>query len=68
MINKLDRLILELKLPAEEAAARLQAIVAHANMIWSSFDSEHFMREADAVLAAEQQQTQQQREDGEHSR
>lgn len=64
MINKLDRLILELKLPAEEAASRLQAIVAHANMIWSAFDSEHFMREADAVLAAEQQQQQRDAGDG----
>lgn len=62
MVNKLDRLITELKLSASEAAQRLNGIVAHANMIWSAFDSEHFMREADAVLAAEQQQQQQQRE------
>jgi ribosome assembly protein 1 len=58
MINKLDRLILELKLSPGEAAARLTSIVSHANMIWSAFHSEHFMREADAVLAAEQQQQQ----------
>lgn len=57
-INKLDRLILELKLSPGEAASRLTAIVAHANMIWSAFDSEHFMREADAVLATTQQQQQ----------
>jgi ribosome assembly protein 1 len=63
MVNKLDRLITELKLSASEAAVRLSGIVAHANMIWSAFDSEHFMREADAVLAAEQQQ-QQHRERG----
>lgn len=63
MVNKLDRLITELRLSPAEAASRLNAIVAHANMIWSAFDSEHFMREADAVLAAEQQQ-QQQREGG----
>eukprot|EP00878_Enallax_costatus_P043955 GHUV01052079.1.p1 GENE.GHUV01052079.1~~GHUV01052079.1.p1 ORF type:complete len:227 (+),score=83.69 GHUV01052079.1:265-945(+) len=62
MINKLDRLILELKLPPEEAASRITAIVAHANMIWSAFNSEHFMREADAVLASEQQQQQQRQE------
>jgi ribosome assembly protein 1 len=61
-INKMDRLILELRLPPEEAASRITAIVAHANMIWSAFDSEHFMREADAVLAAEQQQQQQQQQ------
>lgn len=58
MVNKLDRLITELKLSAREAAVRLNGIVAHANMIWSAFDSEHFMREADAVLAAESQQQQ----------
>jgi ribosome assembly protein 1 len=62
MLNKLDRLATELKLSAGEAAARLTSIVAHANMIWSAFDSEHFMREADAVLAAEQQQQQQQQQ------
>ena len=63
IINKLDRLILELKLPPEEAATRITSIVAHANMIWSAFNSEHFMREADAVLAAEQQQQQQNRQE-----
>jgi translation elongation factor EF-G len=67
MINKLDRLIVELRLSPAEAASRLTGIVAHANMIWSAFDSEHFMREADAVLAAEQQQ-QQQREGGDEAR
>jgi translation elongation factor EF-G len=54
-LNKVDRLILELRLPPEEAAARLSAIVSHANMVWSAFASEHFIRETDAVLAAEQQ-------------
>lgn len=56
MVNKLDRLITELRLSPSEAAQRLTSIVAHANMIWSAFDSEHFMREADAVLAATEQQ------------
>jgi translation elongation factor EF-G len=55
MINKLDRLILELRLSPSEAAARLSAIVHHANMIWSAFDSEAFLSEADAVLAYESQ-------------
>ncbi|KIY98160.1 hypothetical protein MNEG_9798, partial [Monoraphidium neglectum] len=55
MINKIDRLILELHLSPSEAAQRLAAIVHHANMIWSAFDSEAFLSEADAVLAYEQQ-------------
>lgn len=32
---------------------RLRDIVTHANMIWSAFASERFLREADAVLAVE---------------
>ncbi|KAG2443951.1 hypothetical protein HXX76_002290 [Chlamydomonas incerta] len=53
MINKLDRLILELRLSPEEAYGRLRDIVTHANMIWSAFASEKYLREADAVLALE---------------
>lgn len=64
MINKLDRLILELKLTPDEAASRITAIVAHANMIWSAFNSEHFMREADVVLATVQQHRPEAAEDG----
>ena len=30
-------------------------IVAHCNMIWSGFDSEAFISEADSVLAYEEQ-------------
>ncbi len=36
-----------------QAYARLQSIVTHANMVMSSFESERFMSEADAVLAHE---------------
>ena len=54
MINKIDRLILELRLSPEEAYGRLRDIVTHANMILSSFASERYLREADAVLAVEQ--------------
>ena len=32
---------------------RLRDIVTHANMIWSAFASEKYLREADAVLALE---------------
>ncbi|PNW73585.1 hypothetical protein CHLRE_13g564950v5 [Chlamydomonas reinhardtii] len=53
MINKLDRLILELRMSPEEAYGRLRDIVTHANMIWSAFASEKYLREADAVLALE---------------
>ncbi|KAG2439846.1 hypothetical protein HYH02_010478 [Chlamydomonas schloesseri] len=53
VINKLDRLILELRMSPEEAYGRLRDIVTHANMIWSAFASEKYLREADAVLALE---------------
>jgi len=64
MINKIDRLILELRLSPSEAAQRLTAIVHHANMIWSTFDSEAFLSEADAVLAYEQQRQAEDEESG----
>jgi ribosome assembly protein 1 len=53
VINKIDRLILELRLSPLEAYDRLEAIIAHVNMIVSSFQSENFLSEADAVLAHE---------------
>lgn len=53
VINKMDRLILELCLDPLEAYERLVAIVSHVNMIVSSFASEKFISEADAVLAHE---------------
>ncbi len=43
VINKLDRLILELCLTPAEAYERLKAIVAHVNMIVSSFHSEKYI-------------------------
>ena len=45
-VNKVDRLVSELRLEPAEAAARLAGIVTHANMIWSAFDSERFLKEA----------------------
>ncbi len=59
VINKLDRLILELRLSPEEAYGRLRDIVTHANMIWSAFASERYLREADAVLAMDQARAEQ---------
>ncbi|KAG2498450.1 hypothetical protein HYH03_003706 [Edaphochlamys debaryana] len=60
MVNKLDRLILELRLSPEEAYGRLTDIVTHANMVWSAFASERYLREADAVLAVEAAHTERQ--------
>jgi translation elongation factor EF-G len=53
MVNKLDRLVLELRMSPGEAYARLQAVVGHCNMIWSGFESERWLSESDAVLALE---------------
>ncbi|PRW32859.1 ribosomal S5 Elongation factor G III V family [Chlorella sorokiniana] len=54
VVNKIDRLILELCLTPLEAYERLKAIIAHVNMIVSSFHSEKYISEADAVLAYEE--------------
>ena len=43
VVNKVDRLILELCLTPLEAYERLKAIIAHVNMIVSAFHSEKFM-------------------------
>ena len=50
VINKVDRLILELRLSAGEAYERLKAIIAHVNMIVSSFHSEKYMSGAVCVV------------------
>lgn len=39
VINKIDRLILELGLDPAEAYTRIKAVIAHVNMIVSSFHS-----------------------------
>ena len=53
MINKMDRLILELGLSPQEAYLRLRGIITHVNMIVSAFQSEQHISDADAVLAHE---------------
>ena len=53
VINKIDRLILELQLQPQEAYERIKGIISQVNMIVSAFESESFMSEADAVLAHE---------------
>ncbi len=57
VINKLDRLIMELRLTPAEAYTRLRGILTHVNMIISAFQSERFISEADAVLAHEDAKT-----------
>jgi len=51
VVNKVDRLVGELGMDAAAAARRLEAVVAHANLVVSGFRSEDAMSEADAVLA-----------------
>ena len=53
VVNKIDRLILELQLQPHEAYDRIKGIITQVNMIVSAFESESFMSEADAVLAHE---------------
>ena len=50
VLNKIDRLILELRLSPQQAYERMKAIVTQVNMIISAFQSEQYMSEADAVL------------------
>ena len=53
VINKTDRLVLEIGLSPEEAYLRLRGIVQHVNMIISAFQSEQHISDADGVLAHE---------------
>lgn len=50
VLNKIDRLILELRLTPQQAYERMKAVVTQINMIVSAFQSEQYMSEADAVL------------------
>ena len=51
VINKMDRLIHEVKMSPEEAYTRVRGIITHVNMILSAFQSEQHISEADAVIA-----------------
>lgn len=53
VINKMDRLIHEVKLTPDEAHTRMRGIITHVNMILSAFQSEQHISDADAVLAHE---------------
>lgn len=51
VINKIDRLIEEIKLTPMEAYVRIQRVISQVNNIVSGFDSERHFSEAEAVLA-----------------
>lgn len=53
MINKIDRLILSLKMTPMEAYTRLKQIISDVNLIMATFASEQYLSEANAVLAHE---------------
>ena len=53
VINKVDRLVLEVGMDPGEAYDRLRAIVARVNGIVSAFASEKYISDADGVLAAQ---------------
>ena len=50
VVNKVDRLILEMGLGCGEAYSRVMGIVQHVNMVVSSFESERWLSEADAFM------------------
>ncbi|ONK80506.1 uncharacterized protein A4U43_C01F18560 [Asparagus officinalis] len=52
VINKIDRLITELKLSPMEAYTRLQRIVHEVNGIVSAYKSEKYLSDVDSLLAA----------------
>lgn len=54
VINKVDRLITELRLSPMEAYARLQRIIREVNYITSALQSERYLSQADALLAYEE--------------
>lgn len=51
VINKLDRLITELKLTPMEAHTRLQRIIYEVNRIVSAYKAEKYLSDVDALLA-----------------
>ncbi|KAK1416537.1 hypothetical protein QVD17_32328 [Tagetes erecta] len=52
VLNKIDRLIVELKLSPLEAYNRLQRIVHEVNSIVSAYKSEKYLSDVDSILAA----------------
>lgn len=54
IINKVDRLVLEVGMSPAEAAERLRGIVTRVNGVVSAFASEKYISDADGVLAAQE--------------
>lgn len=52
VLNKIDRLILEVQLTPEQAYQRIKAIIEQVNNIVSAFQSEQYISETDAILAS----------------
>ncbi|KAG0613109.1 hypothetical protein M758_6G077800 [Ceratodon purpureus] len=52
VLNKLDRLILELKLTPLEAYNRMKAIIGEVNNIINAFRSEKYLSDVDSILSA----------------
>lgn len=52
VLNKLDRLILELKLTPLEAYNRMKTIIGEVNNIISAFRSEKYLSDVDSILSA----------------
>ncbi|CAM6088803.1 unnamed protein product [Calypogeia fissa] len=50
VLNKLDRLITELKMSPSEAYARMQSIIAEVNNIISTFHAEKYLSDVDSIL------------------
>ena len=58
VLNKIDRLILEVQITPEQAYERIRAIITHVNTIVSAFQSEKYISEADVILASQDVSTQ----------
>eukprot|EP00250_Pteridium_aquilinum_P016025 c22901_g1_i1 orf=246-3464(+) len=52
VLNKIDRLITELKMSPAEAYARLQSILREVNNIINTFRSEKYLSDVDSILAS----------------
>ncbi|KAK9818827.1 hypothetical protein WJX74_007698 [Apatococcus lobatus] len=65
VINKLDRLITEVRMSPQEAYERIKNVISHVNMVLSGFQSEQHISDTDAVLALSEEQAHKRLENGE---
>ncbi|KAK9869094.1 hypothetical protein WJX84_011258 [Apatococcus fuscideae] len=56
VVNKIDRLITEVRMSPQEAYERIKAVISHVNMVLSGFQSEQHISDSDAVLALSEEQ------------